>query len=168
MLSGVKGWLSGVNNHGKGSNVMIKGMKGESNHNLDAKGRLIIPARLRDGLGSCFVLCRGMDHNIYIYPEAEWEKFSEKLNALPVSDVNARKFKTFFQGCATDCEVDGQYRIVIPQSLRAWANIDKEIVLVGNGAIAEIWDKDSWSRYNSPEELDINEISMDMSSKYGI
>lgn len=147
---------------------MKKGMKGESNHNLDAKGRLIIPARLRDGLGSNFVLCKGMDHNLYAYPEEEWEKFSEKLNALPVSDPKARKFKTFFQGSAIDCEVDAQFRIVIPQSLRPWANIEKEIVLVGNGSIAEVWDKQSWEKFNSDEELDINEISMDMSEKYGI
>ncbi len=146
----------------------MKGMKGQSNHNLDAKGRLIIPARLRDGLGSKFVLCQGMDKNIYAYPEEEWEKFSEKLNALPVSDKNARRFKNFFQGSANECEADGQFRIVIPQNLRAWAGIDKEVVLVGNGSTAEIWDKGAWDRYNSADEMDIDEISMDMSSKYGI
>ncbi|MGN0152100.1 MAG: division/cell wall cluster transcriptional repressor MraZ [Wujia sp.] len=143
-------------------------MKGQSNHNLDAKGRLIIPARLRDGLGSSFVLCRGMDKNIYAYPAEEWENFSDKLNALPVSDKNARKFKEFFQGSASDCEVDGQFRIVIPQNLREWAGIDKEVVLVGNGATAEIWDKAAWEKYNSVEEMDIDAISMDMSAKYGI
>ena len=146
----------------------MKGMKGQSNHNLDAKGRLIIPARLRDGLGKSFVLCRGMDKNIYVYPEAEWEKFSEKLNSLPVSDVSARKFKTFFQGSAIDCEFDSQFRITIPQNLREWAGIDKEVVMVGNGAIAEIWDKNAWDEYNSVGEMDINEISANMSSLYGI
>ena len=147
---------------------MTKGMKGQSNHNLDAKGRLIIPARLRDCLGVNFVLCKGMDKNLYAYPEEEWERFSEKLNALPVSDPSARKFKTFFQGSATDCEVDGQFRIVIPQNLREYAGIDKEVVLVGNGSIAEIWNKDIWDEYNEAPSMDINEISMDVSSKYGI
>ncbi|MGN0435088.1 MAG: division/cell wall cluster transcriptional repressor MraZ [Wujia sp.] len=147
---------------------MTKSMKGQSNHNLDAKGRLIVPARLRESLGVSFVLCQGMDHNIYAYPEEEWDKFSEKLNSLPISDVNARKFKTFFQGSANECEVDGQFRIVIPQTLRKWAGIDKEVVMVGNGSIAEIWDKSAWDKYNSVEEMDINEISMDMSVKYGI
>lgn len=146
----------------------MKGMKGQSNHNLDSKGRLIIPSRLRDGLGSRFVLCQGMDRNIYAYPETEWECFSEKLNALPVSDRNARKFKNFFQGSAYECEVDGQFRIVIPQTLRSWAGIDKEVVLVGNGATAEIWDKDAWNNYNSADEMDIDAISMDVSAKYGI
>ena len=142
----------------------MKGMKGQSNHNLDAKGRLIIPSRLRDGLGSKFVLCKGMDKNIYAYPEEEWEKFSDKLNSLPISDKNARKFQNFFQGSATECEVDGQFRIVIPQLLRTWAGIDKEVVLVGNGTTVEIWDKDAWDKYNSVDEMDIDEISMDMSA----
>ena len=146
----------------------MKGMKGQSNHNLDAKGRLIIPSRLRDGLGSKFILCKGMDKNIYAYPEEEWEKFSDKLNSLPISDKNARKFQNFFQGSATECEVDGQFRIVIPQLLRTWAGIDKEVVLVGNGTTVEIWDKDAWDKYNSVDEMDIDEISMDMSAKYGI
>lgn len=147
---------------------MRKGMKGDSKHNIDAKGRLIIPARLRDSLGSRFTLCRGMDKNIYVYPEEEWDKFSEKLEALPVADAKARKFKAFFQCSATDCEVDGQFRIVIPPSLREFAGIDKEIYLVGNGEKAEIWDKDAWLAYNSPDELDIDEISEYVSDKFGI
>ncbi len=147
---------------------MAKTMKGQSNHNLDTKGRLIIPARLRASLGDSFVLCKGMDHNIYAYPDDEWEKFSEKLNALPVSNINSRRFKVFFQGSANDCEVDGQYRIVIPQSLREWAHIEKEVVVVGNGSIAEIWDKNAWDNFNSEEELDINEVSMEVSELFGI
>lgn len=147
---------------------MITGMSGQSNHNLDSKGRLIIPARLRDGLGECFVICRGMDHNIYVYPEQEWDKFADKLNALPISDINARRFRLFFQGTAQVCDVDSQYRIVIPLPLREWANIDKEIVLVGNGARAEIWDKAKWDALNNDEDFDINEIAADVNAKYGV
>ena len=147
---------------------MTKGMKGQSNHSLDSKGRLIIPSRLRDGLGNSFVLCKGMDKNIYAYPSAEWEKFSEKLNTLPVSDSGARKFKRFFQGSANDCEMDGQFRIVIPQGLREWAGIDKEVIMVGNGAIAEIWNIDRWNEFNSEDEDNIDDIAFDMSEKYGI
>ena len=64
--------------------------------------------------------------------------------------------------------MDSQYRIVIPQNLREWAGIDKEIVMIGNGSIAEIWDKDAWDKYNSVDEMDINDIAADMSAKYGI
>lgn len=147
---------------------MTKGMKGQSNHSLDSKGRLIIPSRLRDGLGSSFVLCKGMDKNIYAYPAVEWEKFSDKLNALPLSDKDARKFKRFFQGSACDCELDGNSRIVIPQALREWAGIDKEVVMVGNGAVAEIWNVDRWNENNDFDEGDIDDISADVSEKYGI
>lgn len=147
---------------------MTMGMMGESNHNLDAKGRLIIPARFRESLGDNFVLCHGMDENIYVYPQDEWEKFSAKLNALPISNIKARQFRLFFQGSATPCEVDGQYRIVIPQKLRNDAHIDKEVVMVGNGAIAEIWDKAAWEKFNSPENMDINEIATEISESFGI
>ncbi len=146
---------------------MSKYMMGQSNHNIDPKGRLIVPTRLRDALGMRFVMCRGMDHNINVYPMEEWEKFSERLNSLSVSDKAARQFKTFFQGTAAECEPDGQFRIVIPQNLREHAGIDKELVIVGNGTTAEIWSKDAWDKFNSPEEMDINDIAAVISEKYG-
>lgn len=147
---------------------MAKMMKGQSNHTLDAKSRLIIPTRLRAGLGERFTLCKGMDKNIYIYPEEEWEKFSEKLNALPISDKAARAFKIHFQGCSADAEVDSQYRICIPQDLREYANIGKDVVLVGNGNIAEIWDKAAFEKLNEECSENIDEISASISEKYGI
>lgn len=146
---------------------MITYMKGQSNHNLDVKSRFIIPSRLRDRLGSSFVLCRGMDKNVYMYPQDEWEKFAEKLNALPVSDASARKFKAFFQGSAQDVEMDGQFRITIPQVLREWAGIEKEIVVIGNGNIAEIWDKKKYEEYSDIANIDIDGLSSFMSEKYG-
>ncbi len=147
---------------------MNRDMKGKSNHSLDSKGRLIIPSRLRAGLGSSFVLCKGMDKNIIAYPMEEWEKFSERLNALPVSDKDARSFKRFFQGSACDCELDGNSRIVIPQALREWAGIDKEVVMVGYGNTAEIWNVDSFDEKDKYSEGNIDEISADMSAKYNI
>lgn len=138
---------------------MTKGMKGNSYHNLDSKGRLIIPARFRESLGASFVVCRGMDGNIFVYPNEEWEKFSEKLSSLPVTDKNSRKLQAFFLGSAYDCEVDGQFRVVIPQVLRDSAKIDKEIVMVGNGSKAQIWSKEAWEEYNSIENMDIDEIA---------
>lgn len=147
---------------------MSMGMMGSSSHNLDSKGRLIIPARFRESLGNKFVLCHGMDQNIYVYPQDEWERFSEKLNALPISNPSSRLFRRFFQGSAATCEVDGQYRIVIPQELRNDAHIDKEVVMVGNGAIAEIWDKAAWEEINNPENMDINKIAAEISENYGI
>ena len=89
-------------------------LKGEYSHNIDPKGRLIIPAKLRDGLGEHFVITKGMENCLYVYPEAEWNAFEEKLNALPTTtDKNARKFAYFFQGSATDGELDKQGRTLI-------------------------------------------------------
>ena len=122
---------------------MSMGMIGESNHGLDAKGRLIIPIRFRQELGDKFVLCNGMDHNIDVYPEAEWTKFAEKLAALPKSV----------------CEMDSQYRIVIPQKLREYAGIDREVVMIGHTDTVAIWDKAAWDKINSPEEIDLKEIA---------
>ena len=138
---------------------MSMGMIGESNHGLDAKGRLIIPIRFRQELGDKFVLCYGMDHNIDVYPEAEWTKFAEKLAALPKSNFQARRLRDFYEGSAVVCEMDSQYRIVIPQKLREYAGIDREVVMIGHTDTVAIWDKAAWDKINSPEEIDLKEIA---------
>ena len=129
-------------------------LKGEYSHNIDPKGRLIIPAKLRDGLGEHFVITKGMENCLYVYPEAEWNAFEEKLNALPTTtDKNARKFAYFFQGSATDGELDKQGRTLIPAVLRDYAMLSKEVVFIGMGKRAEIWDKARWDAKNAEVEL---------------
>ena len=104
-------------------------LKGEYSHNIDAKGRLIIPAKFRDDLGENFVITKGMENCLYVYPETEWNAFEEKLNALPTTtDKNARAFAHFFQGSATDGDLDKQGRTLIPSVLRTYAKLDKEVV----------------------------------------
>ena len=94
-------------------------LKGEYSHNIDAKGRLIIPAKFRDDLGEHFVITKGMENCLYVYPEAEWTAFEEKLNALPTTtDKKARAFAYFFQGSAADGDLDKQGRTLIPSVLR--------------------------------------------------
>jgi MraZ protein len=144
------------------------GLVGDSNHSLDAKGRLIIPARFRANLGASFVLCRGMDKNIYAYPEAEWEKFSAKLDGLPIADPDARSFKRHFQGTANVVEVDGQFRIVIPQSLRNYAGIDKDVMLIGQGSRVEIWCTEVYEEVNGIDEESFAEAALRISDKYGV
>ena len=138
---------------------MSMGMIGESNHGLDAKGRLIIPIRFRQELGDKFVLCNGMDHNIDVYPEAEWTKFAEKLAALQKSNFQARHLRDFYAGSAVVCEMDSQYRIVIPQKLREYVGIDREVVMIGHTDTVAIWDKAAWDKISSPEEIDLKEIA---------
>ena len=109
-------------------------LKGEYSHNIDAKGRLIIPAKFRDDLGEHFVITKGMENCLYVYPEAEWNTFEEKLNALPTTtDKKARAFAYFFQGSAEDGDLDKQGRTLIPSVLRTFAHLDKEVVFIGMG-----------------------------------
>ena len=138
-------------------------LKGEYSHNIDPKGRLIIPAKLRDGLGEHFVITKGMENCLYVYPEAERNSFEEKLNALPTTtDKNARKFAYFFQGSATDGELDKQGRTLIPAVLRDYAMLGKEVVFIGMGKRAEIWDKARWDAKNAEVEADIEDIASEM------
>jgi len=142
---------------------MLKGLKGEYSHNVDTKGRLIIPAKFRDDLGEHFVITKGMEECLYIHPEAEWNIFEEKLNALPTTtDKKARAFAYFFQGSATDGDIDKQGRTLIPQNLREYAHIEKEVVFLGMGKRAEIWDKARWDAKNAEVELNIEDIASDM------
>ena len=138
-------------------------LKGEYSHNIDAKGRLIIPAKFRDDLGENFVITKGMENCLYVYPEDEWNDFEKKLNALPnATDKKARAFAYFFQGSAADGELDKQGRTLIPSVLRTYAKLDKEVVFVGMGKRAEIWDKARWDEKNAEVELNIEEIASDM------
>ena len=138
-------------------------LKGEYSHNIDPKGRLIIPAKFRDDLGENFVITKGMENCLYVYPETEWNAFEEKLNALPTTtDKKARAFAYFFQGSATDGDLDKQGRTLIPSVLRNYAQLDKEVVFIGMGKRAEIWDKARWEKKNAEVELNIEDIASDL------
>ena len=138
-------------------------LKGEYSHNIDAKGRIIIPAKMRDDLGEHFVITKGMENCLYVYPEDEWNAFEEKLNALPTTtDKKARAFAYFFQGSAIDGDLDKQGRTLISSVLRDYAKLDKEVVFIGMGKRAEIWDKARWDEKNAEVELSIEDIASDM------
>ena len=138
-------------------------LKGEYSHNIDPKGRLIIPAKFRDDLGEHFVITKGMENCLYVYPENEWNAFEEKLNALPTTtDKKARAFAYFFQGSATDGAHEKQSRTLITTVLREYAKHGKEVVFIGMGKRAEIWDKARWDEKNAEVELSIEDIASDM------
>ena len=137
---------------------------GEYNHTIDAKGRLIIPAKFREPLGEEFVLTRGLDGCLYIYPMDEWEAFEEKLRALPLTNKDARAFSRFFVAGATTCELDKQGRILVPQTLREFAGLEKDVILAGNLSRVEVWSKEKWSEptwrtWESSSEHKISEKS---------
>ena len=121
---------------------------GEYQHALDSKNRMVVPAKLRDGLGSRFVVTKGLDGCLYAYPLEEWRKLEEKLKALPLTNRDARSFVRFFFSGACEIEVDKQYRGLIPQNLKEYAVIEKDIVSIGVLSRVEIWSKEKWNEYN--------------------
>ena len=137
---------------------MSRSMKGKYNHNIDAKGRLIIPAKLREQLGREFVITRGLDGNLSAYSTEEWEKFAENLNNLGNNKADARKIRMFFFENAFDVEVDGTGRALIPQELREAAKIQKEVVIVGNMNNADIWSKELYDKIHEQEEFSLEYI----------
>ena len=121
-------------------------MNGEFEHNVDAKGRLIFPAKLRENLGDKFVVAKGLDDCLYVYALTDWAVFEENILALPVA--KSRKMNRFFCASATECEPDGQGRILLPQALRDYAGIKREVVVLGLKGHSEIWDAERWKAYN--------------------
>ena len=131
-------------------------LMGEYNHTLDAKGRIIIPAKLRDQLGDSFVVSKGLDGCLFVFPPAEWEKLANQLQALPLTNTDARKFSRYFLAGASEVEVDKQGRALLPANLREEAGLEKDVVLCGVGSRVEIWAKEVWSdvsHYEKVEEL---------------
>ena len=117
---------------------------GEYEHSLDAKGRLIMPAKLREDMGEKFILTTGLDGCLFGFSMSEWEKFEDKLKALPITNKNARNFVRFFLSGATECELDKQGRFLIAGKLREVAKLDKDVTIIGAGTRIEIWDKAKW------------------------
>ncbi len=127
---------------------------GEYSHTIDAKGRLIVPAKFREQLGDEFVVTKGLDGCLFVYENSEWRSFEEKLHELPITTANASKFTRFFLAGANSCEVDRQGRILIPANLREFAGLEKDVLLVGVGSRIEIWNKATWAEKNVYDDMD--------------
>lgn len=135
---------------------------GEFEHSLDAKGRLIMPAKLKSAIGDRFIVTKGLDGCLFAFSQEEWKNFEEKLKALPLSNRNSREFTRFFLSGATECEIDKQGRFLIPNNLRESAELKKEAVIIGVGTRIEIWDKEKWNTYNSAENISVEDIAENM------
>ena len=131
---------------------------GEYQHSLDSKNRIIVPSKLREGLGDKFIISKGLDGCLYAYPLDEWSKFEEKLKILPLTNKDARAFVRFFVSGATEVETDKQGRGLIPANLREYAGIEKEIVTIGALNKIEIWSKEKWESYNE-SDMDFDSIA---------
>ena len=128
---------------------------GEYNHTIDAKGRVIVPSKFRETLGDEFVVTKGLDGCLFVYDNNEWAAFEEKLKSLPITNKDARQFVRFFLAGAASVEVDKQGRILLPGSLREFAELIKDGVLIGVGSRIEIWSKERWEGTAAFEDMDM-------------
>jgi MraZ protein len=135
---------------------------GEYQHGLDSKNRIIMPSKFREELGSKFIMTKGLDGCLYVYPLSEWKILEEKLKSLPLTNKDARAFVRFFFSGATEIETDKQGRGVIPQNLIEYAGINKDIVSIGVLTRIEIWGKEKWVDYNN-SDMDFDAIAEKMS-----
>ena len=120
---------------------------GEYHHTLDEKGRLIMPSKFRYDLGETFVITRGIDSCIFVYPKETWNNITNKLSELSFTRKDVRSFQRFFLSAATLCEFDKQGRILITSPLSSYAELDKECVVIGVNDRIEIWSKENFDKF---------------------
>lgn len=135
---------------------------GEYQHSIDEKGRLIIPSKFREDLGYEFVMTKGLDSCLFIYPKKEWEVLETKLKSLPLTNKDARAFIRFFFSGASECTLDKQGRVLVPSNLREHSKLDKDAVVIGVSTRLEIWSKEMWEDYNSDDNLSYDSIAEKM------
>jgi MraZ protein len=132
---------------------------GEYRHNLDSKGRLAIPAKLRSQLKQGAVVTRGLDNCLFLYPKTAWKKIAEKLNKMPIGPANARNFSRFMLAGAMEVELDSQGRVTLPEYLREFADLKKKTVVAGVFDRLEIWEEEAWEKYKTSTEQESGKIA---------
>ena len=132
---------------------------GEFRHNLDAKGRIALPAKFRAKLSGGAIITRGLDHCLFVFTAKDWEALAQKLVALPLAQANSRAFVRLMLSGATDVELDSQGRILIPDYLRKYAGLGKEAIVAGLYNRMEVWDTKVWSEYKAKTESQSEEIA---------
>lgn len=133
-------------------------LMGEYHHSIDDKGRLTIPAKVRYDLGESFVITRGLDNCLFVYPEKEWNEIIAKYKELP-NTKDARNFMRFFLSGAETCEFDKQGRVKIPVSLIRFANLNKDCIVIGVNDRLEIWSKERWDNFLDENESNFSSIA---------
>lgn len=132
---------------------------GEHQHSIDPKKRLAVPSKFRNELKSKVVVTRGLDKCLFLYPIKTWEDISEKLGNMPVGESTTRSFVRLMLAGATDCEIDKQGRILIPDYLKEYASLSKNVVIAGLYNRLEIWDEKKWNDYKKAAEKNTDEIA---------
>ncbi len=132
---------------------------GEYQHTVDGKGRLHIPAKFREGLGVRFVATKGLDNCLFVFPLDEWRQIEARLKELPFTRSDARAFVRFFFSGATECELDGQGRVLLPESLRTYAKLERDVVVIGVSTRVEIWSKAEWEGCQARADQSYEELA---------
>lgn len=132
---------------------------GEFHHTLDDKGRMAIPVKFRAELAAGAVITRGLDRSLFLYPKAEWEKLASKLANLPLGQADTRAFARLMLAGAMDVEVDKSGRVTVPEYLRTYAGVSKDVVVTGLYDRIEVWDEKAWTEYAANTERDSNDIA---------
>lgn len=133
---------------------------GEYDHSIDSKGRIIVPARFREELGQDFMLTKGLDNCLYLFPAQAWHRFREKLSAVPISSGKGRAFSRFFySSMIVTKELDKQGRLNISAKHREHAQIVKDVVTIGMDDHIEIWSREQWEAYLQSPEMDSKNIA---------
>lgn len=135
---------------------------GEYQHTVDVKGRMFVPAKFRDELGEKFIVTIGLDRCLFVFPEETFNIYKEKLDAISLANKDARNFTRFFFAGAAECELDKQGRIILPQKLRTYAMLDKDVTVVGVSGRVEIWNTEEWDKEHSLENFSPDEFSEKM------
>ncbi len=132
---------------------------GEYHHTIDEKGRIIIPAKFREELGTNFIVTRGIENCLFVYPMDNWAKITNKLNSLPFTKKDARTFNRFFMSGATSVELDKQGRININTPLIDYAKLLKDCVVIGTGDRLEIWSEELWNSFFDSTKDSMSDIA---------
>ncbi|TSC52249.1 MAG: MraZ protein [Parcubacteria group bacterium LiPW_41] len=132
---------------------------GEFKHNIDEKGRVAVPAKFRHAFQGGAIITRGLDHCLFIFSLSEWENLAKKINDLPLAQANSRAFSRLMLAGAMDVKVDVQGRVLVPDYLREYAGIKKQVVVAGVYNRAEIWDETAWNEYKARTESASDEIA---------
>jgi len=132
---------------------------GEYHHNIDDKGRIIIPSKFRYELGEKFIITRGLEKCLFIYSMNEWNNIVSRLKSLPFTKKDARDFIRFFLSGAAECEFDKQGRINITSPLVSYADLNKEVVIIGANDRLEVWSKEGWNKFFLDNEDKLADIA---------
>ncbi len=132
---------------------------GEYQHNLDSKGRVAVPAKFKEKLAAGAIITRGLDNCLFVFASKEWDVLAQKLVALPLAQANSRAFVRLMLAGAMDATLDNQGRILIPDYLRKYADLKKQVIIAGLYNRVEVWDAEKWSEYKKKTEGASEEIA---------